>query len=67
MTNHPNRGHLITLLRARRASFWPPAAPFDDKDVVICFRTTEDAAAFSEALTTLAAFPDRDVTPEVER
>ena len=50
MANHPNRGRLINLLHSRKASVWPAAAPFDYRDVVICFATPEDAGAFSEAL-----------------
>ena len=50
MTNHPNRGRLTALLRRRIASAYPVAAPFDNRDVVICFPTPEDADAFSKEL-----------------
>ena len=50
MANHPNRGRLTALLRRRIASAYPVAAPFDNRDVVICFPTPEDADAFSKEL-----------------
>lgn len=41
---------VIKALWERAASFWPPAVPFDEKDVVVVFRSEEDANEFSEAL-----------------
>ena len=36
--------------RRRKTAIWPPAPPFDERDVVVCFRTREDAERFSWAL-----------------
>jgi hypothetical protein len=41
---------LRNLANKRKGTFWPAAAPFDNCDVVVSFRTPEDAEAFSRCL-----------------